>query len=377
MDLDDCFFFLQALPALVAGGLGVTAPALPPFHESWTPEEQATVREFSARWDKLTELRSHEPNLGIRGMFMDNEKQVREALHAAVRTGNAGGDMKYGETLARVAAYVACPMAMKAFVAHGSDPMQGMMYDGPYALANLELQTAVVELICSSDRDIYEPENGGTAASTDAQRVEVLQWLVDRGTDLKPAAESIWVACALSMLAGRELVPAWVLSQDLPAPKDASHINLLKRCALSTPVPVSIVAKMEEKGILSKENETSADGISAVQILAEWASQEHAAEKMRYLLERGYPLPPPSHAESPLALAWGSLAEVESGSADGQGSFRNALAVADLLLGAGCRLHTYPPLRDEAQNAQLQALLEHHNIDASLLRKPGRSHAKR
>lgn len=376
MSIDGCFSFLQVLPVFAASVWGECA--LPPFHESWTPAEQAAVREFAARWAKLAALRRQTLNADMRRTHMAHAEQVRKALHAAVRTGNAGVGMEYGETLARVAAYVACPMAAKAFVAHGSNPMQALS-DGTDSLS--ELLTAVVELICSSDRDICEPENGGAAAPTDAQRVGVLQWLVERGTDLKPAAESIWVACALSMMAGHELTSEWVLSQDLPAPQEAGHISLLKRNALTSTVPVSVLRKMEEKGILSKETDKTANGAAAVQILAGRASQKNAAEKMRYLLERGYPLQSPGEAKSPLALAWGCLEEGESGgksgAAAGLGGFGNALAVADLLLGAGCRLQAYPPLRDEAQNEQLKALLRRHGIGASLLRKQSRSRAKR
>lgn len=343
-----------ALP--VAALVSVAEEAWPPFHADWTAQEQEALRAFDARFQEFLKQLRKEAGVSFDTSLDSYKQQVESALKQAVQTGQADVYMRHGDSLARVAAYMGCPGALKAFVKHGCDPLH--TYRGQDGF--LRPMTAVMEVVAGGVRDA---EN--RPSYTLEQRQELLQWLAENGVDFQAVADDIWLGGVLSLICGEKETFSWVCGLGLPAPKqDMGLVSVaLKHASLEA------LESLLKTGIISLDEKDSS-GMNAVQILAASAWEPDAVVKLRLLLDAGFPLASSEDSgkgvrNSPLELALRDLRtfDIDKGDAEDQEIASSILAVVEELLKRGCRLEHYPSPFCDGTRQRVEELLRRYGVE--------------
>lgn len=340
----------------MAALVSVAEEAWPPFHADWTPQEQEVLRAFAARFQEFSEQLEKEYSWLAEPLDL-YKQQVEGALKQAMQTGRADIYMCQGDSLARVAAYIGCPEALKAFVKHGCDPLHEFM-----GLSGAtRSMTAVVDIVAGGIRDA---EN--RPSYTLGQRQELLQWLAENGVDFQTVADDIWLGGIVSLICGEKETFSWVCGLGLPAPKqDMGLVSVALKYA-----SLEALESLLKRGIISPDEKDSS-GMNAVQILAASAWEPDAVVKLRLLLDAGFPLAfsedrGPVVRNSPLELALRDLStfDIDKGDAKDQEIAISILAVVEELLKRGCRLEYYPSPFCDGTRQRLKELLSRYGVES-------------
>lgn len=223
------------LPLLLTLAMGMSVFAqeqpksllpLPPFHESWTAEEQAAIVQFCEHLETF-----------CRNELLNKEEipLIISHLHAVVSTGTCPATTTDGDTMARVAAMVDEADAMMLFLRRGENVNAVLSNTDPMMPMSLASEVIWAEGLI------------GTRQSA-ADRVALMQELQKMGWDPHTHAESVIFAMPLLCAEHQDVSPLfnWFFSLNykLTAEQKHSIYNALLIADGCTP----IVQRLVEQG---------------------------------------------------------------------------------------------------------------------------------
>ena len=245
---------------------------LPCYHESWTQEEKEILLQFIFKLERQFHAKFTPCELAGLPVY----RQLRMSLHQSVRDGVIEQFVD-GDSLCRWAAAQEDFDALKLFVLKGAEcniSYQATFADSTYSISLID--------------SLLIPHTSGNSTRTAADRLDMIQWLVEHGFKLEQCATELTGAVIkLCLFKTDDITPIveWYFSLNTEIPEDLQH--KLYAAVLSAEGCTHIVKELVEEGKIALNEPLAENDMLPLQVLFTHYIHTINLPTLEYLLSAG------------------------------------------------------------------------------------------